>query len=490
MPLLLHFNFVAIKYVHTKCVHVCVVGVCVGSVWAPNVEAAHRAGALSSLTSRLVEIHAENGCHKCLSNFERQNVREWSQVLRHPVSAVCTKSHFAVRLWAHEKENGAVYAIRIIILEIRIRKLSVESAFHVEKKKLCSLADTIRGKNSRSNYVPPAIINFPFQRYSTDYRCIALVVVLRFSFFLSQPILFFVCIFKFVFYHFGGAHCHAALKVHYAMHKCMHERRTNVLTKITFIYNDDILGQSSSCCVPCSLLIFSILDIFLSFCWKDATRRVKSRQGGARWKEKLKGTHCNLFFIKKPLTDSSACVRHRKRNIAKTVERPSWKEVHVLPFAHSSSPSFLNFDSRRNCLRKYEYFKCSFLKQKCEGSVLTLFATVDVVHCCKYQYWKCTLDDSERCRYVCIFLRTEYVEQTKAEWTQKSFRTFCMPFVQTVLWLYCTFSVNGNWCKNMLAMLVVVSYEMAFPFFSAFIHSLTLVRQFHAAITQFRIERT
>lgn len=54
----------------------CVCWVCVGGVEAPNVEAALRAGALPSLTLRLVEIHAENGCHKCLSNFERQNVRE------------------------------------------------------------------------------------------------------------------------------------------------------------------------------------------------------------------------------------------------------------------------------------------------------------------------------------------------------------------------------------------------------------------------------
>lgn len=96
------------------------------------MEAARREGALQSLTFRLVEslmpaIYAQNGCHKCLSLSILNDKMGENEVKCSGILCVGSRPVYEnpfCHSFAHVKENGAVYAIRIIILEIRIRKLS------------------------------------------------------------------------------------------------------------------------------------------------------------------------------------------------------------------------------------------------------------------------------------------------------------------------------------------------------------------------------
>lgn len=58
----------------------------------------------------------------------------------------------------------------------------------------------------------------------------------------------------------------------------------------------------------CASLAAHMLDFgyfsFVLLKGRDETSQVETRRSEMK-REKLKGTHCNLFFIKKPLTDSS-----------------------------------------------------------------------------------------------------------------------------------------------------------------------------------------
>lgn len=124
----------------------------------------------------------EYGCHKCLSI---SNDKMYENEVK-CFGILCAENPF-YRSFAHEKENDAVYAIRIIIiLEIRIRKLSAKSAFYVKLHSQCE-------SNGCATATADATI-FHQLLLSISYSNASLlgpvVVVPRFSFFLSQPILF------------------------------------------------------------------------------------------------------------------------------------------------------------------------------------------------------------------------------------------------------------------------------------------------------------
>lgn len=149
-------------------------------------------------------IYAEKGCHKCLSI---PNDKMYENEVKYSGGILCVgrirKTHFTIRCsFAHETENDAVYAIRIIILEIRIRKLSAMSAFYV---RLCCSQQLCL--TNHYQFLIPA-----------RPHAIAAVVVLRFSCFL--------CFKPFFLIFFGSllrvstiwsAACHTALEVRYAM---------------------------------------------------------------------------------------------------------------------------------------------------------------------------------------------------------------------------------------------------------------------------------